>query len=160
MRELTIQTKAGPVRVRRAAAGEVIDLRHRILRDGLPRDSAVFPGDDHPDAHHVVAILDGRVVGCVTIHPSTWDGAPAWQLRGMATDRALQGTGVGRVMLQLLDQLLLDRPDPVRQLWCNARVPAAGFYERLGWRVVSDPFDIPSAGPHVRMTKSLEGAGN
>ena len=156
MTELTIQTNAGRVCVRRGAAGDVLDLRHRILRAGLPRDSAVFAGDDHPDAYHAVATLpDGRVVGCATVHPSTWDGAPAWQLRGMATDPVLQRAGVGRVMLQFLERLLLDRPAPVRQMWCNARVPAVGFYERLGWRVVSDRFDIPGAGPHVRMTKLL-----
>ena len=92
------------------------------------------------------------------MHPSTWDGAPAWQLRGMATDPAFRATGVGRAMLLYLERLLAAESD-VRQLWCNARTPARGFYERLGWRVVSDVFEIPTAGPHVRMTKRLEAAG-
>lgn len=141
--------------VRRATPGEVIDLRHRVLRAGLPRASAVFDGDERPDAHHVVAELEGRAVGCATVHASTWDGAPAWQLRGMATDPGLRGTGVGRAMLGFLEQLLRQET-AVRQLWCNARLPAAGFYERLGWRIVSDVFEIPTAGPHVRMTRLLD----
>lgn len=151
----TIETRAGPVRLRDAAAGEVVDLRHRVLRAGLPRDSAIFEGDDRPGARHVVAVADGRIVGCVTVHPSTWDGSPAWQLRGMATEATLQRAGVGRAMLAYLERRLLDDVSPVRQLWCNARVPAVGFYERMGWRVESGPFEIPTAGPHVRMSKFL-----
>ena len=154
--EHTIQTPAGPVVVRRATAEAVVDLRHRTLRIGLPRASAVFPGDERPGAYHVVAEAGGNVVvvGCATVHASEWEGAPAWQLRGMATDPALRGAGVGRAMLTYLEHLLLDETD-VRQMWCNARVPAVGFYERLGWRVASDPFEIPTAGPHVRMTRLL-----
>ena len=50
--------------------------------------------------------------------------------------------------------LRADRSSPP-QLWCNARTPAVGFYQRMGWAVVSDVFEIPTAGPHVRMTKRL-----
>ena len=145
---------AGAVVVRRAAAGEVIDLRHRVLRAGLPRESAAFDGDERSDARHVVAEAAGRIVGCATVHASTWEGEPAWQLRGMATDPAVRAAGVGRAMLLYLERLLASE-SPVRQLWCNARTPARGFYERLGWRVVSDVFEIPTAGPHVRMLRAL-----
>ena len=40
-------------------------------------------------------------------------------------------------------------------LWCNARVPYVPFYEAMGWRVVSGQFEIPTAGPHVKMLKRL-----
>jgi predicted GNAT family N-acyltransferase len=134
----------------------VVDLRHAVLRAGLPRETAIFPGDDSASARHVVAVTqDGRVVGCVTVHPSTWEGSPAWQLRGMATDPAFRAAGVGRAMLLYLEQMLAAESG-VRQLWCNARTPARGFYARLGWRVVSGVFEIPSAGPHVKMTKRLD----
>ena len=44
---------------------------------------------------------------------------------------------------------------PVRLFWCNARVPALRFYQRHGWRIVSDQFDIPTAGPHRKLVKRL-----
>jgi len=47
-------------------------------------------------------------------------------------------------------------PAAPRLLWCNARVPAVGFYESLGWRVVSERFEIPTAGPHVKMVRRLD----
>jgi GNAT superfamily N-acetyltransferase len=144
-----------------AAPGEVVDLRHRILRAGLPRNEAVFAGDDDPPSAHVVAVLGegGTIIGCATVHAVPWQGAPAWQLRGMATDPAVRGAGVGRAMLALLERLLMEGAPGVWQMWCNARVPAIGFYERLGWRVASEAFEIPTAGPHVQMTKRLPGGG-
>ena len=139
--------------IRPARAGELIDLRHRILRAGLARESAIFPGDDQRTAIHLVATLDDRIVGCVTLHLNEWNGAPAWQLRGMAIDTPLQRSGLGAALLQAVETAV--RPSHVRQLWCNARTPAAGFYEKHGWRIISEPFDIPTAGPHVKMSKRL-----
>ena len=144
------------VKVRRAEPAEVIDLRHRILRAGLPRDTAIFPGDGDPAARHFVAeTIDGRIVGTLTLHLNSWEGQPAWQLRGMAVDPALQRAGIGAQLLLAAEQSVRNE-SPTRQLWCNARVPAAGFYEKHGWTVVSEPFDVPTAGPHVKMIKRLD----
>ena len=75
-------------------------------------------------------------------------GSPAWQLRGMATDPAVRGTGAG---LRLLTEAraVLSVWSPV--YWCNARRNAVGFYQRAGWTVVSEEFNVPDVGPHVRM---------
>jgi GNAT superfamily N-acetyltransferase len=72
----------------------------------------------------------------------------------MATDEALRGTGLGMQLMQEAERFV--RQTDVRLLWCNARVPAIGFYLRAGWEVVSPEFDIPTAGPHVRMLRKLE----
>jgi GNAT superfamily N-acetyltransferase len=146
----------GEIIIRRAALAEIVDLRHVILRHGLPREEAIFGGDAAATSRHFAAVakVGGAVVACATVHLNAWDGTPAWQLRGMATDPCVRKTGVGRRLLEFLERDLADASD-VRQLWCNARVPAVGFYERMGWGVVSDVFEIPTAGPHVRMTKRL-----
>jgi GNAT superfamily N-acetyltransferase len=72
----------------------------------------------------------------------------------MAVAPDLRGRGVGQALLNFLETSLRGE-SAVRQLWCNARTPAAGFYERQGWRAVSEVFEIPTAGPHVRMTKLM-----
>ena len=64
----------------RTTLDKLIDLRHEILRHGLPRDAAVFAGDETPDARHYGAFEAGSIVGCATLHPSTWEAEPAWQL--------------------------------------------------------------------------------
>jgi predicted GNAT family N-acyltransferase len=44
------------------------------------------------------------------------------------------------------------------RLWCNARTPAVGFYERHGWTTVGEEFDVPPIGPHYRMVRSTSGS--
>jgi GNAT superfamily N-acetyltransferase len=151
------------VEVRRAALDEIIDLRHAVLREGLPRDAAVFDGDEDPTSRHYAALAGGQVVCCATLHLSSWQAEPAWQLRGMATAPHFQRKGVGRELMDLMEADLrcdAQRPGADAEsvpllLWCNARVPALGFYQGLGWEIVSDRFEIPTAGPHHRMRKRL-----
>jgi GNAT superfamily N-acetyltransferase len=142
------------VRVGPAKLQDIIDLRHVVLRQGLPREEAIFKGDDAPTTHHFAAFANGNCVGCATFHLNEWEGKPAYQLRGMATAPEFRSGGIGSALLDLAEQTLRSA-GPIRQLWCNARTPALNFYKRQGWTAVSDEFFIPTAGPHFRMTKTL-----
>lgn len=130
----------------------ILDLRWRILRAGLPMESACFPGDE--SGLHLAVISEERVIGCASFLLSTFEDHPAWQLRGMAVEPEFQRTGIGQRLLREAETILCRRSN-IRQLWCNARLPAVPFYEKLGWTCTSDIFDIPTAGPHRRMTKIL-----
>ena len=105
---------------------------------------------------------------------------PTYQLRGMAVDTPAQRLGVGRLLLGAVDRHLavLCKPPVAAQsvppsatatptappaaamppslLWCNARLPAVPFYQRLGWIIASTLFHIPTAGPHHRMFRQPE----
>lgn len=139
----------GAITVRRCAPEDVVDLRHRVLRAGRPRETAIFDGDTSPATRHWSAVQADRTVGVASVmqarHPDRPDG-PRWQLRGMAIDPSLQGSGVGRAVL---DAVHADVGEP---MWCNARAGVAGFYARAGWIREGVPFDLPGVGPHVRMT--------
>jgi GNAT superfamily N-acetyltransferase len=139
---------------RRASREEITDLRHVILRAGLPRESAIFDGDDETTTAHFAAADDACVVWCVTLMRRPFDDQDAWQLRGMAVVPHLRGAGVGAKLLAQAEQHVRDAGGPTI-LWCNAREPAVGFYARHGWQIVSDRFDIPTAGPHFRMVRRL-----
>lgn len=141
--------------VRSASAHEIVDLRWRILRQGLPREEAIFPGDELESSFHFAAANGDRILCCATMHLNQWESEPAYQLRGMATDDDCRGLGLGRRVLEAMESAVTVQT-PVRQLWCNARTPALEFYRRQGWQVRSDVFEIPTAGPHVRMTKRLD----
>ncbi|HEY7087354.1 MAG TPA: GNAT family N-acetyltransferase, partial [Tepidisphaeraceae bacterium] len=84
---------APDILIRLARTPEILDLRWRMLRAGLPPDSANFDGDAEPTTHHFVAEQDGKVIGCVTILRRPWEGRPAWQLRGMAVEPFVQSRG-------------------------------------------------------------------
>ena len=149
----------GPPTIRPAAVGEILGLRHRVLRAGLPAEAARFEGDDEPRTIHLAAVEGGgAVVGCLSLLRRPWvaDGGegPAWQLRGMAVDPSRQRSGVGGALLAAAEGAAAASGGPTL-MWCNARKIALGFYETHGWRVASDEFDIPTAGPHRRMTRHI-----
>ena len=141
-----------PVEVRRATIEEVIALRHAELRPGRARATACFAGDDAPTTLHVAAVLAGTVVGCASFVETSTEPGRSYQLRGMATRADLARRGVGRALLCFAETALW-HDDPRPQLWCNARVGAIGFYERMGWTVTSAEFDVPDVGPHRRMER-------
>ena len=139
----------------------ILSLRHRVLRDGLPPESARFPGDHDSDTLHFAAYETnrgwpkGEPIGCLSLVLSEYADVPAWQLRGMAIEPALQGKGTGKTLLRYALTHVQECVfySDVNRLWCNARTTAVRFYESEGWRVDSDVFDIPTAGPHVQMVK-------
>jgi GNAT superfamily N-acetyltransferase len=143
------------VQIRIASVDEIIDLRWTILRAGLPRESASFPGDHEPATHHFAALLNDEPIGCVTLLQAPFKEERAWQLRGMAVKTEHQKLHIGSRLLTFAIPFVLSQRHS-NLLWCNARVLAIGFYQRLGWQIVSEPFDVPTAGPHVKMIKRFD----
>lgn len=143
--------------VRRITAEETLALRLPILRAGLPRETAVFPGDENPTTCHFGAFVVGRLAGVASIYEARFAERPeitkAWQLRGMATLPEVRGRGSGRALLATCVEEA--RAHEGELLWCNARTPAVAFYARHGWRVIGAEFEIPTAGPHFRMWIAL-----
>lgn len=148
------------VKIHRVAVEKILPLRHRILRAGLPPETARFDGDQADTTIHLAAITvaaTGRaeeVVGCLSLMLNSYNSEPAWQLRGMAVDEPHQRSGLGRRLMTGAEEAV-SAGDKAGWLWCNARTPAAIFYQKQGWTVVSDVFDIPAAGPHVKMCKKI-----
>jgi len=132
---------------------EIIDLRHAVLRIGYGREAAYFPGDDHPQTVHLAAKAGGRVIACATVLVNEWAGNPACQLRGMAVDPDHQHHGLGRELLLNIEIIAREKSADV--VWANCRTPAVPFYRKNGWEIVSEEFEIPTAGPHFRMIRRL-----
>jgi GNAT superfamily N-acetyltransferase len=145
--------------VRPISAEETIPLRHAILRPGLARETAIFPGDEAKTSMHFGAFAEGRLVGVVTLHLAPLLDRPdfdiAYQLRGMATAPEMQGRGAGRALVEAC--VVAVRGTDAQWIWCNARMPAAGFYARHGFKTTGGIFEIPTVGPHVRMLRAIGG---
>lgn len=80
----------------------------------------------------------------------------AWRVRGMCTAPGFRGHGAGAAALQAL--LAHAAAHGAHVVWCNARTPARGFYERAGFRQTSGVFELPPIGPHVVMELELRPA--
>jgi GNAT superfamily N-acetyltransferase len=144
----------GAIVIRPARGEELVDLRHKVLRAGLPRHEGIFKEDDWPTTLHAGAFVGERNVGCATMMRESYKGQAAYRLRGMAVDPDFHRCGIGRKLLDLLEARVRETRH-TNLLWCNARTPAVPFYKSMGWRVVSEEFDIPTAGPHFVMIKQL-----
>jgi GNAT superfamily N-acetyltransferase len=158
MKKILFHEKTRGISICRVSIDVIFDLRYRILRAGLPKESAQFPGDNDASTWHVAVFRspeeDALPVTCGTFMLNAYREQRAWQLRGMATDHGHQGRGYGGELLRYA-QPLIAFDSSVRLFWCNARVPAIPFYERHGWKVDSEEFDIPTAGPHRKMVKQV-----
>jgi GNAT superfamily N-acetyltransferase len=142
--------------VRVVPAATLLPLRQRVLRPGKPLEACVFTGDEAPETRHYAALLADLPVAIASVYqaPCSVDPSPSdWQLRSMATAEELRGRGLGSCLLQACLDYARNREG--RRLWCNARVPAAGFYLRHGFRRHGPEFLIPGVGPHYLMSREI-----
>lgn len=132
-------------------------LRRTVLRDGTASDDVVFDGDGDADTFHLGAEVGGGI-GAV----STWvrrrypdlPAQPAHQLRGMATEVALRGSGVSSTLLSAGLERCRDAGSDV--VWARARVTALSFYLRHGFETRGVQYvDLTTGLPHHDIVLSL-----
>lgn len=133
---------------------ETHPLRLAVLRFDTPTKEVEFPEDTWPGAQHLGLRLDGALVATSSWVPRELEGRPGVQLRGMATARELQGSGLGGVLLEAgCARMAADGFDLV---WARARDAALAFYLRHGFRVEGDGFvDQATQLPHHLVLRDL-----
>ena len=138
-------------------AADTHDLRRRVLRDGTPSDVLVWEGDDEPATFHLGVRTDEGVVAISTWLQRRYPDRPAeaaFQLRGMATDPAWRGTGVGARLLRAGLEHCAERGATL--VWARARVTALPFYERHGFEPVGPEYtDLTTGLRHRDIVRSV-----
>ncbi len=145
--------------VRAITAAETRPLRHAVLRPGQSFQQTVYSRDDHPETVHLGGFAGDRLVSIASLYREARPHRPtraAWRLRGMATDPEVRGQGFATAVLDV--SVAHVAAGGGGELWCNARVPALGFYLRSGLEVDGDEFDIDGIGPHVVVTRMVDPA--
>lgn len=160
------------VEIRSVGIDDVLAVRAAVLRPGKPTDAARFGGDEDPRTLHLAALrADGSTIGVVTIvlevpglaalEPLVGtldDEGRAWRLRGMAVVEPARRHGFGRMLVTDALERLAEASGGPRGVFLHARQWVVGFYERLGFRGVGEPFEVAGVGPHVMMVMRLDGA--
>lgn len=144
-----------PLHIEVVPVERIVGLRWRLLIDGTGRGSPRFDEDDLPETFHLGAFAGEELVGCLTMLPSTWQGEPAWQLRGMAVEPAYRKQKIGGRLLEAAEAEARGRSEAC-WIWCKAREEAIVFYRRAGWRIESEPFEYAGI-THVTMSRRLDG---
>jgi ribosomal protein S18 acetylase RimI-like enzyme len=143
--EAALSRSRPEVRVRPVRLDQTRPLRQAVLRPHETLDQ--LAGSEPADAFAVGACDGHTLIAVGFVAP---DGGPAsWRVRGMATAPVARGRGVGAAVLAAL--VGHATAHGARRVWCNARTPARSLYERAGFRVVSDEFELPDIGPHLVM---------
>lgn len=142
---------SGVIHLEAVTTGEqlaaIYELRHRVFvgEQGVSVEGERDALDTDPDTLHCIAYDDeGRVVGTGRLLAPVAgpDGHGNPHIGRVAVDDAARGTGVGRAVMDFLEnEALLDygRNGQVR-VELSAQVHAAPFYERLGYVVHGDVY--------------------
>jgi GNAT superfamily N-acetyltransferase len=128
---------------------QMIALRQLLLRKPLGLN---FSDDELAEEESDILIGcfdEDKLEGCCLLTES----APnVLRLRQMAVLSGLQGKGVGRAILQFAENIARDRG--YKKMVMHARKTAIGFYEKLGYTIMSEEF-IEVSIPHYLMEKDL-----
>ena len=137
-------------KIEKVSPDAMCPLRHKVLRPNLPFEASCLPSDNDPDAIHFTVKKDDTILSIASLYSESFEAMPnknSYRLRGMATEPAERGNGFGAMVLHGAMDYLKKETD-VEILGCNARVTAFGFYEKMGFTILGEIFDIPNLGPH------------
>jgi predicted GNAT family N-acyltransferase len=113
-------------------------------------EECILDIDFLPTTRHFAAIDEHKtVLACCTmvIEQRTIEQQDfPLRLRAMASHPSVRGSGVAKQLLADAIQQCGSRP-----VWCDAREKAVAFYEKCGWQVKSEPYEIPIIGTHYLM---------
>jgi ElaA protein len=124
------------------------EIRRRVFIEEQGVPEAIELDDDDRRAHHALAMLGGRTIGCARMVVHREDA----KIGRMAVLREWRGRGVGR---RLLDFMVGEaRALGCRRAVLHAQLHAEGFYLKAGFRPVGPEFDEAGI-PHRRMELDL-----
>ncbi len=132
------------------------ELRHQVLRPHQDISACQYPSDFDSDSFHL-GVYDKQELICVGSfykenHPDLLDKVQ-YRLRGMATESSRQGQGAGSQLIQFAEAHLVKKKANI--WWCNARISAAGYYEKLGLEQFGPTFEIKPIGMHKVMIRKF-----
>ena len=144
------------IEIEKITAFETIIVRHPVLRPGRPIESCHFDGDDLPTTSHFGLFLENQLAGVISAFKAQnklFSEENQYQIRGMAVLSEFQKKGFGEALLEYCENEI--RLKSGNLIWFNARETAIGFYEKSGYEILGDPFEIPDVGPHYILFKVI-----
>ena len=132
-------------------------LRHLVLWPHIEKEEdCVIDIDHRDDAFHLGVFVDGelRCIGSFfAMFSPKISFKKQYRLRAMATHPEFHGKGLARELILHALEILKEKEKDV--LWCDARINAVGFYERLGFSQIDEVYDVTKIGPHKFMWKEI-----
>ncbi|MBL7752425.1 MAG: GNAT family N-acetyltransferase [Chitinophagaceae bacterium] len=127
----------------------MVKLRDDILRRPIGIHFSKEELEKEKENLLIGAFEDESILGCCMLVKESNDKV---RLRQMAVLNDLQGKGIGRAMILFAENIARDQGYKVLNM--HARKPVVGFFEKMGYQVVSDEF-LEISIPHYEMEKAL-----
>lgn len=140
------------IEVRKIAAKDTYSLRHSVLWPHLKEHECGIDSDLLDEAFQLGSFYNDQLISIGTFFPQQHDQfecSKQFRLRAMATDPDFRGLDSGKKLMEAAFMYL--QAIDVDLLWCDARLIATGFYEKLGMSVMGEIYDVPKIGPHKLM---------
>jgi predicted GNAT family N-acyltransferase len=133
---------------RRRADSVTVRRQVFVEEQGVPADLEI---DGHEEiSTHFVAYCGALPVGAGRFRLKG-EAPPVVKFERIATLAAMRGKGVGKAMMEAMEQAARHRYLG-RLLYMHAQLSAASFYDRLGWERVGPEFEEAGIA-HVAMRK-------
>jgi GNAT superfamily N-acetyltransferase len=142
--------------IKQIPSKDTFAVRLPVLRPGKPVESCIFEGDDLPSTVHFGIFDDENLAGIVSVFEADTPLLPQqqqFQLRGMAVLDTYQKKGLGDLLVKAAEDYI--KTVGGEAIWFNAREIAVGFYEKMGYKIIGDPFTISDIGIHYVMYREV-----
>lgn len=136
---------------------ETFPVRHPVLRGGKPIESCRFDGDELDTTTHFGLFLNENLIGVISIFEnknSLFTNEKQFQIRGMAVLDEHQKKGFGADLVNYAEHFIKSQKGDL--IWFNARINAVGFYEKLGYKIIGNAFEIEEVGAHFVLFKETK----
>ncbi len=145
--------------IKEIPALETFSVRHPVLRPGKNIETCHFDGDNLESTRHFGYFEAEKLAGVASLFEAPTPLLPEqnqFQLRGMAVLQEYQKRGIGEALVKFAENDAILRNG--KMIWFNAREIAVPFYQKLGYKIIGEPFDIGDIGKHYVMYRSLNEA--
>ena len=125
-------------------------FRWEILRKPIGKDINSLKDEFEESAFHLIGVKNKKIIACGRLHFNNKDEA---QIRYMAVAKNLQGNGLGKQVLKLLEKNA--KKNHAKRIVLNARDHAIDFYRISGYRTVKKYNGSDTGIPHTTMKKNI-----
>ena len=144
------------ITLREITALETYSVRHPVLREGKPVESCHFEGDNLQSTIHIGLYVNAALIGVVSLFKTKnaeFKSDKQFQIRGMAVLKHHQKRGYGNRLI--IEAEVIANKYNCKLLWFNAREKSVGFYEKMNYKIIGEPFNVGDIGTHFVMYKKL-----
>ncbi len=129
---------------------QYFELRWRMLRAPWGEAEGSEVDDIEDQCFHIMVMNNEHVLGVGRLQFNSADEA---QIRYMAVEKKHERNGIGRLIVNALEQEAISKS--INTVMLDAREPAVGFYQKLGYRIEEKSYVLFDEIQHYRMTKQL-----